>query len=54
MYYTKTLINIRQAQLFYCIQGYMFRPFKRSSLGLLTFRVNRCCEHVGIPVCLRW
>jgi len=47
---TRTLINIRQAKLFYCIQDYMFRPFKRSSSDLLTDRVNRCCVHVGIAI----
>ena len=30
----------------------MFRPFKQSSSGLLTDRVNRFCVHFGIPVCL--
>jgi len=49
--YTKTLINICQHNYF-IIQGYMFRPFKLSSLGLLIDWVNRCCVHVGIPMCL--
>jgi len=51
--YTKTLINIRQHNYF-IIRGYMFRPFKGSSSGFLTDRVNRCCVHVhvGIPICL--
>ena len=49
--YTKTLINIRQNNYF-ITQGYMFRPFKRSSSGLLTVPVNRCCVHVVIPTCL--
>jgi len=30
----------------------MFRPFKRSSSGLVTDWVNRCCVHDGIPICL--
>ena len=30
----------------------MFRPFKQSSSGLLTASINRCCVHVGIPICL--
>jgi len=30
----------------------MFRPLKRSSSGLLTDWVNRCCLHVGIQICL--
>jgi hypothetical protein len=46
---TKPLINIRQAKLFYFMQGYMFQHFKRSSSGLLTDRVNSCV-HVGIPI----
>ena len=25
--FTKTIINMRQEQLFYCTRGYMFRPF---------------------------
>ena len=29
-----------------------FELFKRSSSGLLADRVNRCCVHVGIPICL--
>ena len=29
----------------------MFRPFKRSSSGLVTDWVNKCCVHVGIPIC---
>ena len=28
----------------------MFRPFKRSSSGLLTDPVNRYCVHVAIPI----
>jgi len=40
--YIKTLINIVKHNYF-IIRGYMFRPFKRSSSGLIRDRVNRCC-----------
>jgi len=42
--YTKTLINIRQAQL--------FNVYTATCFELLADRVNRCCVHVGIPLCL--
>jgi len=35
MAHTNTLINVRKHNYF-IIRGYMFRPFKRSSSGLLT------------------
>ena len=38
----QTLINIRQHNSF-ITRGYMFRPFKRSTSGLLTDWVNRRC-----------
>jgi len=40
--------------IFYYMRGYMFRPFNRSSSGLLTLRVNRRYVHVGVPVSLHW
>jgi len=48
MLFTKTFIDIRRHNCF-IIGGYIFRPSKWSSSGLLTDWVNRCCVHVGIP-----
>jgi len=48
---TKILIDVRQHNYF-IIRGYMFRPFKQTSTGLLTDSVKRCCLRVGIPICL--
>jgi len=31
-----------------------FEHFIRLSSGLLADRVNRCCEHFGIPIRLHW
>ena len=43
--YTKTSINIHQAQLFNVYEATCFNLFKRSSSGLLADRLNSCCVH---------
>jgi len=47
------LVIIRQHSNFFK-RGYIFRMFKWPSSGFLTDCVNRCCVHVGIPICLHW
>ena len=47
----KGLIHVKH-NFFTVYEATCFDHFKRSSSGL-TNRVNRCCVHVGIPICLK-
>jgi len=52
--YIKTLINNVKHNYFNVYDATCFDLFKWSSSCLLADRVNRCCVHIGIPMCLHW
>jgi len=45
----KRLIYVSTTILLY--KATRFDPFKRSSSGFISYRLNRCCVHVWIPTC---